>query len=74
MGDFEDFQIALGLLEERLTSPPKFQWMKDTEREWEAYRESRRLLEQFQDQIADEIEQQGQPAKKKRRRRRKKRK
>lgn len=39
MGDFEDFQIELGLLEERLTPPLQYRWMKDPELEWEAYRE-----------------------------------
>ncbi len=72
MGDFEDFQIELGLLEERLTPPQKFQWMKDTESEWEAYRESQRLLEQLQVQIAEQKEQSAEQVKKKRRGRRKK--
>ena len=38
MGDYEDFQIAVGLLEKRLTPPLKYRWMKDPDREWEAYR------------------------------------
>jgi hypothetical protein len=72
LGDFEDFQIELGLLEERLTPPKKFQWMKDTESEWEAYRESQRLLDQLQNQVAEQGEKTGGQEKKKRRRRRKK--
>ncbi len=72
LGDFEDFQIELGLLEERVTPPQKFQWMKDTEREWEAYRESQRQLEQLQKQIAEQTEKKDVGVKKKRRRRRKK--
>jgi len=72
MGDFEDFQIELGLLEERLTPPLKYQWMKDPEREWEAYRESQRLLEQLGQQIAEEDEEKDEQAKKPRRRKRKK--
>jgi hypothetical protein len=72
MGDFEDFQIELGLLEERLTPPIKYQWMKDPEREWEAYRESQRLLEELRQQIAEQGEEKDDQAKKPRRRRRKK--
>lgn len=72
MGDFEDFQIELGLLEKRLTPPKKFQWMKDTEREWEAYQESQRLMEQLQNQIAEQNEKTDEEVKKKRRSRRKK--
>lgn len=73
MGDFEDFQIELGLLEERLTPPLKYQWMKDSDREWEAYRESQRLLEQLQREITDEDEKEDEPPKTKTRRRRGKR-
>jgi len=29
LGDFEDFQIQLGLLEERQTPPPRFSWGRD---------------------------------------------
>jgi hypothetical protein len=72
MGDFEDFQIELGLIEERLTPPLKFQWMKNPDREWDAYHESQRLLEQHKNQIDEQGEKTGEPAKKKPRRRRKK--
>jgi len=72
LGDFEDFQIEVGLLEERVTPPQKFQWMKDTESEWEAYRESQRLLDQLQKQIAEQNEKTDVEVKKPRRRRRKK--
>lgn len=72
MGDFEDFQIELGLLEERLTPPLKYQWMKDPEREWEAYRESQRLLAQLQNQITEQDEKRDNQLKKSRARKRKK--
>ena len=72
MGDFEDFQIELGLIEERLTPPLKFQWMKDPEREWDAYRESQSFKEQFQHHTDEQDKKTGEPEKKKRHRRRKK--
>ena len=70
MGDFEDFQIELGLLEERLTPPLQYRWMKNTEREWEAYRESQRQFEQLRLEIAEEGEKKGEQAKKTRRKKR----
>lgn len=36
MGDFEDFQIEIGLLEERLTPPPSYRWARDPESAWKA--------------------------------------
>jgi hypothetical protein len=36
LGDFEDFQILVGLLEKRLTPPPRFYWAKDPQAEWQS--------------------------------------
>ena len=77
MGDFEDFQIEIGLLEERLTPPLRFRWMKDTEKEWEAYQESQAALKALEQQIEEDSKKndtQDDPPKKARRRRRGKRK
>jgi len=71
MGDYEDFQIALGLLEERLTPPLKFRWMKDPDQEGEACHESQRLLEQIQLQSAEQIKGKTEQKKIKNRRKRK---
>jgi hypothetical protein len=72
MGDFEDFQIELGLLEERLTPPLQYRWMKDPEKEWEAYRESQHLLELLKQRIPEQDNKKDDQAEKSRRRRRKK--
>ena len=62
LGDFEDFQIKMGLLEERLTPPLKYRWMKNPELEWEAYRESQLKFEQLKRKIAEENKKEdGQP-------------
>lgn len=41
LGDFEDFQILVGLLEKRLTPPPRFYWAKDPELAWENEKRNR---------------------------------
>jgi len=45
-GDFEDWQIELGLLEKRLTPPPRYHWAADPQAEWEFERDTRREEEQ----------------------------
>jgi hypothetical protein len=42
LGDFEDFQIEVGLLKERLTPPPRFYWARDPQAAWESETEARR--------------------------------
>jgi hypothetical protein len=42
LGDFEDFQILVGLLKERLTPPPRFYWAKDPKLAWENEKTARR--------------------------------
>ena len=41
-GDFEDFQIEVGLLEKRLTPPPRYQWAPDPLAVWETDKNARR--------------------------------
>jgi hypothetical protein len=45
-GDFEDWQIELGLLEKRLTPPPRYHWAADPQAEWDSERDARREEEQ----------------------------
>jgi len=47
-GDFEDFQIEVGLLEKRLTPPPRFQWAPDPQAEWDSDKNKRREEERRQ--------------------------
>jgi hypothetical protein len=42
LGDFEDFQIEVGLLEKRLTPPPRFYWAEDPEQAWMGEKTTRR--------------------------------
>ncbi|KAA0266333.1 MAG: PBS lyase [Chloroflexi bacterium] len=42
LGDFEDFQILVGLLKKRLTPPPRFYWAKDPKLAWESEKATRR--------------------------------
>jgi hypothetical protein len=42
LGDYEDFQIAVGLLKERLTPPPRSYWAKDPKLAWENEKTTRR--------------------------------
>jgi hypothetical protein len=48
LGDFEDFQIEVGLLKERLTPPPRFYWARDPQAEWESEKRARREEERRQ--------------------------
>ena len=41
LGDFEDFQIQLGLLEERQTPPPRYLWARDPQAAWESDEKTR---------------------------------
>ncbi|MBN1453719.1 MAG: DUF1186 domain-containing protein [Anaerolineales bacterium] len=45
-GDFEDWQIELGLLEKRLTPPPRYHWAADPQAEWDFEKNARREEEQ----------------------------
>jgi hypothetical protein len=54
MGDFEEFQIALGLLEKRITPPPRYHHFDapQAQAEWEADKKSRQVEERRQRQQA----------------------
>jgi len=43
LGDYEDFQILVGLLKERLTPPPRFYWAKDPKLAWENEKKTRHV-------------------------------
>ena len=42
LGDFEDFQIEVGLLKKRLTPPPRFYWADNPEEAWEMEKRAQR--------------------------------
>ena len=41
LGDYEDFQILVGLLDKRLTPPQRFYWAKDPQLAWETEKQTR---------------------------------
>jgi hypothetical protein len=64
MGDFEDFQISVGLLEKRLTPPPRYAMALDPEADWEADKEMRREEDRRQRQQAKKEKKKKKQAKK----------
>lgn len=42
IGDYEDFQIEIGLLEKRLSPPPRYDWAPDPQKAWKADKNTRR--------------------------------
>jgi len=71
-GDYEDFQIKLGLLEKRLTPPPRFTWAPDPQAEWEADKKARRAEERHQREQKKKEKKKRKQAKKARKRHKKK--
>jgi hypothetical protein len=70
MGDYEEFQIAVGLLKERLTPPPKYGWFMPEIREaFVEYEEQKRIRQR---QAEKKEKQKCKQAKKARKRHRKK--
>jgi hypothetical protein len=73
-GDYEDWQIELGLLEKRLTPPPRFTWAPDPQAEWEADKKARREEERRQREQKKKEKRKRKQAKKSRKRKKGKRK
>jgi hypothetical protein len=71
-GDYEDFQIELGLLEKRLTPPPRYVWAPDPQAEWEADKKARRDEERRQREQKKKEKKKRKQAKKARKRHKKK--
>jgi hypothetical protein len=71
LGDFEDFQIELGLLKERLTPPPRFYWAKDPQLAWENEKATRRKEERRRREHEKKEKKKQKQAKKARKRRKK---
>ena len=74
MGDFEEYQIAVGLLKERQTPPPRFSFFEDPQAQWEEEKKSRQEDERRQRQQAQKEKKKRKQVKKTRRGRRGKRK
>ena len=70
MGDYEEFQIAVGLLKERITPPPKHGWFMPELRE--ALDEDDEQMKKRQRQAEKKEKQKRKPAKKARMRHKKK--
>jgi hypothetical protein len=73
MGDFEDYQMAVGILEKRLTPPPRYDHYDDPQAQWEADKRTRREEERRKRQQAKKAKKKRQQAKKARRRKKRKR-
>jgi hypothetical protein len=71
LGDYEDFQMAIGLLKKRQTPPPRYQWLREPEAQWQADKKAQREVEQRQRQLAKKDKQKRKQAKKARRRHKK---
>jgi hypothetical protein len=75
LGDWEDAQIALGLLDKRLTPPPEYVWMPGSEiREYEEAKDEQRAQSRQQDQAKAKAKAKRKQAQKTRRKQRKKKK
>jgi hypothetical protein len=75
LGDFEDFQVEVGLLEKRLTPPPRYFWAKeDPQTQWEADKKAKREADRRKRQQAKKEKARRKAAKKTRRGKRKKKK
>lgn len=73
-GDFEDFKIELGLLEKRLTPPPRYVWAPNPQAEWEADKKARQEEERRQREQKKKEKKKRKQAKKARKRKKGKRK
>jgi len=72
-GDFEDFQIHMGLLEKRLTPPPRYQhWGDDAFNLWDKEKEERQEEERRKREQEKKAKKKKQAAKKARKRHKKK--
>jgi hypothetical protein len=75
LGDYEDFQISVGLLEKRLTPPPEYQWVYDPGpdgvAQWQAEKEAQREAGRRERRKAKKEKKKRKQAKKARRRKRK---
>jgi hypothetical protein len=74
MGDFEEYQIAVGILKERITPPPRYGFFENPQAQWEADKKARKEKERRKRQQAQKAKQKRKRAKKTRRGRRGKRK
>lgn len=74
MGDFEEYQIAVGLLKKRLTPPPRYGLFDHPQLEWEADKKARQEEERRKRQQAQKEKKKRKQAKKTRRGKRGKRK
>lgn len=72
LGDFEDFQIEVGLLQERLTPPPRLHWARDPQAEWESEKKVAREEGQRQREQEKKEKKKQKQAKKARKRQKKK--
>lgn len=71
MGDFEEYQLAVGLLEKRLTPPPRYGFYDDPQLEWDTDKKARQEEERRKRQQAQKEKQKRKQAKKTRRKKRK---
>lgn len=75
LGDWEDAQIALGLLDKRLTPPPEYVWLPESEiQEYERAEAERRTQSKQRDQAKAKAKAKRKQAQKTRRKQRKKKK
>ena len=74
MGDFEEYEIAVGLLKERLTPPPRYGYFDDPQAQWEIDKKARQEEERRKRQQAQKEKKKRKQAKKTRRGKRGKRK
>jgi hypothetical protein len=75
LGDWEDAQIALGLLDKRLSPPPEYVWLPESEiQEYEEARTEQRAQSKRQDQAKAKAKAKRKQAQKTRRKQRKKKK
>ena len=75
LGDWEDAQIALGLLDKRLTPPPEYVWLPESKiQEYEQAEAERRAQRKQQDQAKAKAKAKRKQAQKTRRKQRKKKK
>ena len=74
MGDFEEYEIAVGLMKERLTPPPRYRYFDDPQAQWETDKKARQEEERRKHQQAQKEKNKRKQAKKTRRGKRGKRK
>ncbi len=66
VGDFEHYQIAVGLLEKRLTPPPRYGYFDEPQLEWDADKKARQEEERRKRQQAQKEKKKRKKAKKNR--------